>query len=78
MLFSSWYAADSRGRLGKHLTIGTLEWKIGRFACMYGDFYNYKIPEDTINKVREVSILFRIIDIKEFILTIILSTSEGS
>ena len=45
--FYQWYSAESKGKLDKHSSISTLEWKVGRFACMYDNYYQYKIPEET-------------------------------
>ena len=55
MLFYEWYAPQSRGKLDEHSTTGTLEWKVGRFACMYEQEFGYKISQDIIDEVREVS-----------------------
>lgn len=43
MLFFQWYSANSKGKLDKHSIIGTLEWKVGRFAYIYIDYYGHKI-----------------------------------
>jgi hypothetical protein len=63
MLFYQWYTANSKGKLDKHSTIGTLEWKVGRFACMFNDYYRYKIPQATIDEVRNVSSLFPLLSV---------------
>jgi hypothetical protein len=61
MLFLHWHASKSRGKLDVRPSIPTLEWKIGRFACMYEHFYQYKIPQETIDEVRDVGSLYTIL-----------------
>jgi hypothetical protein len=52
--FFWWYAKTSKGKIGEKPTVATLAFKVGRFAFMYEKWYNYKIPEEVLEDVREV------------------------
>jgi hypothetical protein len=56
--FFWWYASNSDGRIGKRPTIQTMIFGVQKLSHVQKIYYGYKVSDDILDNIREVSWLF--------------------